>query len=61
MTNENRCGFCNYDIPEDHASNNYSEEDGTVTRYHFGCGAKPPEACPDCGHHRKVCDECKEL
>ncbi|PFE87772.1 hypothetical protein [Bacillus thuringiensis] len=59
---ENRCGVCNYDIPMEHASLHRRETDNSLTSYHFACGFKADKLkpCVDCGHHRALCDECKE-
>ncbi|PHC86057.1 hypothetical protein COF42_17245 [Bacillus wiedmannii] len=60
---ENRCGVCNYNIPIDHCSLHQMEKDGSVTSYHFACEgkAKKIEPCIDCGQHKALCDECKEI
>lgn len=57
-----RCGVCNHDIPIDHACYNRLEVDMTATSYHFACSGKLKDIkpCVDCGHHRLLCDECKE-
>lgn len=60
---ENRCGVCNYDIPMKHASLHRVENDNSITSYHFSCGSRANELkpCTDCGRHRALCDECKEI
>jgi NifB/MoaA-like Fe-S oxidoreductase len=55
-----KCGGCNENIAMDHAAMNHVEEDGTMTQFHFGCVRELPAKCPDCGHHRKLCDDCAE-
>lgn len=56
----NNCGVCNQPIQLDHACQNRTERDGTLTSYHMSCNAKDVEPCSDCGHHKKLCTECAE-
>lgn len=53
------CGGCNEKIVMDHATSNYIEVDGTMTRY-CGCVRELPKKCDDCGHHRALCSDCAE-
>jgi hypothetical protein len=59
----NRCGVCNHDVPLDHAQVGRWEKDGTITSYHMYCETKASKIkpCVDCGYHRLLCDECREV
>lgn len=58
----NKCGICNHDLDIRHCAMHRVEEDGTLTSYHMQHEGqlKDIKPCIDCGHHRLVCDECKE-
>ena len=59
----NKCGICNEPIPLHYTSIIRREDDGTLTLYcckHEG-ELKETSPCPDCGKHRKLCDECAEF
>lgn len=57
-----KCGVCNHEVPIDFTQIARKEEDGTYTFYHMYCEvpAAKLKPCVDCGHHKALCDECKE-
>jgi len=61
-TLETKCGVCNHSIDISHCAFHKMEKDGSVTSYHMYHEGqlKDLKPCEDCGHHRLLCDECKE-
>ncbi|BCJ86470.1 hypothetical protein skT53_14550 [Effusibacillus dendaii] len=54
------CNSCGEVFPMDWTCAMRNEGNGEWSTYHLYC--KPPEKkCEDCGLHRNVCDECREL
>lgn len=60
---ESLCGVCNHKVPMYHAQIGRIEKDGSLTSYHLSCEvpASKIKPCVDCGHHKLVCSECKEM
>ncbi|AIW03345.1 hypothetical protein CPT_Mater188 [Bacillus phage Mater] len=58
-----KCGICNEEVPVHHCALYKREEDQSLTTYHMRHEGqlKDLKPCSDCGHHRLLCDECKEL
>jgi hypothetical protein len=56
------CGICNKEIPNDYVRFMFKENDDSVTHYCVSHEKTLNELkpCEDCGHHRKLCNDCKE-